>query len=71
MNMKIRLETMTDVMKFQNIISKIDGEIKLVDGTGYCVNAKSILGAVAALEWENLYVKSDKDLYTALKDFWI
>ena len=71
MNMKIRLETMTDVMKFQNIISKIDGEIKLVDGTGYCVNAKSILGAVAALEWENLYVKSDKDLYTALKDFCI
>ena len=69
--MKIRLETMTDVMKFQNIISKIDGEIKLVDGTGYCVNAKSILGAIAALEWKNLYVKSDKDLYTVLKDFCI
>ena len=69
MTMKIRLETMTDITKFQDIISKIDGDIKLVDGTGYCVNAKSILGAIAALEWKNLYVKSDKDLYTVLKEF--
>ena len=71
MTIKIQLETMSDVMKFQELVSKVEEEVKLVDGNGYCVNAKSILGAVAALEWKNLYVKSDKDLYTALKDFCI
>lgn len=71
MTIKIRLETMTDVMKFQEVVSKVKEDVKLIDGNGYCVNAKSILGAVAALEWENLYVVSDKDLLMTLKDFYI
>ena len=71
MKIKIRLETMSDVMKFQEIVSKVKEEVKLIDGSGYCVNAKSVLGAVAALEWKELYVVSEKDLITALKDFYI
>jgi hypothetical protein len=71
MKIKIRLETMSDVMKFQEIVSKVEEEVKLIDGSGYCVNAKSVLGAVAALEWKELYVVSEKDLITALKDFYI
>ena len=71
MKLKIRLETMNDVMKFQDIVSKVEESVKLIDGNDYCVNAKSILGAITALEWSNLYVVSDKDLTTALKDFYI
>lgn len=71
MKLKIRLETMNDVMRFQDIVSKVEEPVKLIDGNDYCVNAKSILGAITALEWSNLYVVSDKDLTTALKDFYI
>lgn len=71
MTIKIQLETMSDVMKFQELISKVEEEVKLIDGSGYCVNAKSVLGAVAALEWKNLYVVSDKDLLMTLKDFYV
>lgn len=71
MTIKIQLETMSDVMKFQELVSKVEEDVKLVDGSGYCVNAKSVLGAVAALEWKNLYVVSDKDLLMTLKDFYI
>ena len=71
MKLKIRLETMTDVMKFQEIVSKVKEPVKLIDGNDYCVNAKSILGAITALEWSDLYVVSEKDLTAALKDFYI
>lgn len=71
MTIKIQLETMSDVMKFQELVSKVEEDVKLVDGSGYCVNAKSVLGAVAALEWKNLYVVSDKDLLMTLKDFYV
>lgn len=68
---RIRLETMSDIKHFMSLIKDVKEEVKLVDGNNYCVNAKSILGATAALEWNELYVVSVKDLTATLKDFYI
>lgn len=66
---KINLVTMSDIRKFTEIISSLKGEIKLVDGRNYTINAKSILGCLAALEWNEMYVLSDEDIYTKIRDF--
>ena len=66
---KIRLETYSDVHEFVNIASQIDSNIKLIDGQDYCINAKSILGSLAALEWNELYCVSDEDIYSKIAKF--
>lgn len=66
---KIELDTFSKITNFVSIVSKIDGDIKLIDGTGYRVNAKSLLGAIATMEWHDLYVLSDADIYNKIKEF--
>ena len=33
------------------------------------VNAKSLLGALASMEWDELYCESDADIYTHIAEF--
>lgn len=66
---KINLITLKDIHKFVNIVSQIQEQVILTDGVGYTVNAKSIVGCIAALEWSNLYVTSKADIYTKISEF--
>lgn len=66
---KIELVGLSDVNKFVAITSKIPGAVKLTDGVGYSVNAKSVLGCLASMEWEELYCESDVDIYTHIAEF--
>lgn len=66
---KIELVTLKDVQKFVNIVSKIKGDIFLKDGENFCVSAKSIMGAIAALEWNTLYCYSNIDISYEIRDF--
>jgi len=59
---KIELDTMNDIRRFINIVSALPGEIRLVDGHGMCVNGKSILGAIATMEWSSLYCLSETEI---------
>lgn len=61
---KYRIELVTghDMMEFVQTVTPLKGEIKLTDGHGLCVNAKSILGAVATVEWNTLYCQSENDI---------
>ena len=52
---RIRLDTMSDITKFLEISTKIDSKVELVDNDGHCVSAKSLLGALASLEWNSIY----------------
>ncbi len=50
MKNKINLVTMTDITEFVRICEGIEGRIELFCGkNGYRVNARSILGCLAAL----------------------
>lgn len=66
---KIQLITQTDVVEFVTIASQLNGEVKLIDGRNYCINAKSLLGSLAAMEWEELYCVSDEDIYSKIAKF--
>lgn len=66
---KIVLDTNSDIVDFVKIASAEDGAVKLVDDTGFCVNGKSLLGALASVEWSALYCVSDRDIYSKIQKF--
>lgn len=66
---KVNLVTMSDVKEFVDIISGIDAPVKLTDSAGCTVNAKSIIGCLAALEWNQLFTVSDVDIYSKIEKF--
>lgn len=66
---KIELVTYSDILKFVAVAAKTEDTVKLLDGNGLCVNGKSLLGAIATVEWDSLYCESDSDLYAEIKDF--
>lgn len=66
---KIRLDTGTDAIKFSNIATSLNGKIIITDNKGLCVNAKSILGMLYALEFEELWCESELDIYSHISDF--
>lgn len=69
MRNKIRIDTIQDVNKFVNITSQLDGKITITDNAGLTVNAKSVLGALHAMEFEELWIESEKDIYSAIEPF--
>lgn len=66
---KIELITNSDIVEFVRIATEEKGYVKLVDGNGFCVNGKSLLGAMATVEWNSLYCISENDIYTSIKMF--
>jgi len=66
---KIELITTSDIVEFVKIATAEDGAVKLVDDTGFCVNGKSLLGAMATVEWNSLYCVSDNDIYSKVSKF--
>ena len=69
MRNKIRINTIQDVNKFVSITSQLDGKITITDNAGLTVNAKSMLGALHAMEFEELWIESEKDIYSAIEPF--
>lgn len=72
MKARIRLETITDIGNFvlavETATLKTD-KVYVTDGDRMCVNAKSFLGLIHAREFDKIYVESDKDIYTKIRDF--
>ena len=66
---KIELVTFKDINDFVKVAESHDFKIKLTDGDDFCVNAKSLMGAMATVEWDNLYCESEKDIYSAISKY--
>lgn len=66
---KIELITTSDIVEFVRIASAVNGSVKLIDDSGFCVNGKSLLGAMATVEWSSLYCVSDEDIYSKIQRF--
>lgn len=66
---KIELVTLKDVAAFVDVVIKHRCDVYLTDGNKLCVSAKSLLGAMASVEWNNLYCESEEDIYTIIKDY--
>ena len=69
MRNRIRIDTIKQANELAAITGKLDGKITITDGQGLTVNAKSVLGALHAMEFENLWVESEKDIYMAIEPF--
>lgn len=71
MKNKIELVTLTDVKNFVTAAASIDADIYLVDRNHrYRINAKSTLGCLLAqAEWSEIWVESDVDCYSTIKDW--
>lgn len=66
---KIELVTTSDIVEFVRIATEETGAVKLMDGNGFCVNGKSLLGAMATVEWKSLYCESENDIYSKIEKF--
>ena len=69
MKVKINIDTLNKINAFVSICSRLDCNINLIDGRGYCVSAKSLIGAVATMDWSQVFVESDKDIYSYITEF--
>ena len=68
---KVELVTMTDCVRFVAETNKVKGLVYLESGDGHFrVNAKSLLGAAASAEWTDLWVTSEEEIYSYVRD-WI
>lgn len=69
MKVKINIDTYSKINAFVFICSGLDCKVNLIDGNGYCVSAKSLIGAMATMDWSQVFVECDKDIYSHIKDF--
>ena len=69
MRAKINIDTLDKIYSFVRICEMLAGDIRLVDGSGYCVSAKSLVGAIATMDWSHVYVESEQDVRWYLQDF--
>lgn len=60
---------MRDINELVNIASKVNGKVQLVDGSDFRVNAKSLIGALASMEWDNLYIESEQEISGKIQKF--
>ena len=60
---------MTDIKEFTDICGQRAHAVHLTDGNGFRVSAKSLLGAMAAVEWDELYCESEEDIYMLIEKF--
>ncbi len=65
---KIRLDTMSDVNKLVSVAQQCHCDVYLTDGKGFRVSGKSVLGALYTMEWNEVYLESEAELYNALSD---
>ena len=68
MKYQIELGTYNSIVEFVNTVSKLKGEI-LVKSGKFCGNGKSLLNMLATVEWNDLWVESDNDIYTHIQKF--
>jgi Icc-related predicted phosphoesterase len=65
---RIELGGMTDIKDFVKVCESVEGKVELVSKkNGYRVNGKSIVGAIASLEFDDLWVYSEEDIYSKIE----
>lgn len=69
MRNRIRIDTVKQANELAAIAARLDGKITITDGQGLTVNAKSVLGALHAMEFNELWLESEKDIYMAIEPF--
>lgn len=69
MRVKINIDTLSKIHAFVGKCANLDCQVNLIDGSGYKVSAKSLVGAIATMDWNQVFVECDKDIYTTIQEF--
>ncbi|MBE6583330.1 MAG: hypothetical protein E7648_08735 [Ruminococcaceae bacterium] len=70
MRIKIRLDTMSEINAFVSVMTKTGANVFLTDkDRNFIVSAKSMLGAVYSMEWDEVWCESDEDIYHVVSKF--
>lgn len=70
MRNKLCLLGIRDIQEFTRLCEGVEGKIELFcPNTGYRVSAKSLLGGIATLDWSEVWVESEVDIYSRIKKF--
>ena len=62
MRVRVRLDTMNDIQSFVAAATAIPENVSLEDNNGNRVCAKSLLGAIYTMEWDEIYCYCDRDI---------
>lgn len=62
MRVRVRLDTMSDIQSFVAAATAIPEKVSLEDNNGNRVCAKSLLGAIYTVEWDEIYCYCDRDI---------
>lgn len=68
MKVKLALETMSDISEFVSIANKIKAPISLTGGD-FKVSAKSLLGVIYTMEWQEVWCECSEDIYSKIEKF--
>ena len=68
-NARVNLDTMSKINAFVAVCSKLDCKVDLIDGEGYRVSAKSLVGALATVDWNQVFIECEKDIYAYVQEF--
>jgi len=69
MKYRITLDTLNDAKEFATIASKIPSKVYLISEAGFRVNGKSILGVIASLAFNDLWVESEINIFGHIQKF--
>ena len=70
MKVKIRFDTYSEAILLSQIASRFPAEkITITDGAGLRANAKSTLGVLSTLEYDEIWLECEKDRFSAFHDF--
>ena len=69
MKNKIIIDTRTAALELAAITKSIDADVTITDNNGMRVNAKSLVGALYAMEFQEMWIESDVNIYDQIKQF--
>ena len=69
MRAKINIDTLSKINTFVAICSRLDCKVDLIDGKDYRVSAKSLIGAMATMDWSQVFVECERDIYAYIQEF--
>ena len=69
MKVRVRLDTLTDIQNFVNVAAGVKESVVLRDNIGNQVSAKSLLGAIYTMEWDEIYCYCEKDISASILSF--
>ena len=68
MKVRVALDTMSDISQFVAIASQISSPVYLVCDN-LQVSAKSLLGAIYTMEWQEVWCECKEDIYHKIAKF--